>query len=249
MVTVKIDYKNLEKSLNEFSKALDKEVGTQIVEMAALGSQQLARLTQPYGLATKQKTILENAVYKDVHKAYSGIGKTYVDLRALDRRQAAAYIKAVKMNDLNAAEEIVERVLSNYTEVRNNDDGGYLQSLRNSRGRVDTKQPMNILDDGVIEKIKKTAVLKAGLVKAGFLKAGEIVKSKFRIPKWLRSSENIGSAKVSNSKGKTVVTLTNHVRYSSSMISPADINKAVKNAYVNQLRKMKRAIEALAKKV
>lgn len=249
MVTVKIDYKNLEKSLNEFSKALDKEVGTQIVEMAALGSQQLARLTQPYGLATKQKNILESAVYKDVNKAYSGIGKTYNDLRVMDRRKAAAYIKAIKANDLTAAENIIEGVLVNYTEVRNNDDGGYLQSLRNSRGRVETSQPMNVLDDGVIAKIKKTAILKAGLVKAGFLKAGEMIKSKFRVPKWLRSSENIGTAKVTGSKGKTVVTLTNHVRYASTMITPADINKAVRNAYVNQLKKMKRAIDALAKKV
>jgi hypothetical protein len=249
MVTVKIDYKNLEKSLNEFSQKLDKEVSTQIVEMAALGSKQLAHLVQPYGLGTKQKNILETAVYKDVHKAYSSIGKTYVDLRALDRRKAAAYIKAVKTNDLTTAENIIESELVNYTEVKNSDDGGYLQSLRNSRGRVDTKQPMNILDDGVIDKIKKTAVLKAGLVKAGFLKAGEMIRSKFRVPKWLRSAENIGTAKVSGSKGKTVVRLTNRVRYASTMITPADINKAIRNAYVNQLRKMKRAIDALARNV
>ena len=249
MVTVKIDSKNLEKSLNEFSKKLNKEVEENIVEMAQLGSRQLAHLTQPYGTSNKQKNILELAVYSDVSKAYSTIGRTYVDIRALDRGKAAAYIKAIKANDLQAAEKIIEGVLVDYTEVVNTDDGGYLQSLRNSRGRVDQRKPINLLDDNALANIKKKAIMRAGLVKAGFLKAGEIIKSKFRVPKWLKSSENIGSAKVNSAGSQTTVTLTNNVRYASSMITPSDIQKAVRNAYVNQLKKMKRAIDALAKKV
>jgi hypothetical protein len=249
MISVKIDYKNLERSLNEFSTKLNKEVESSIVEMAQLGSRQLAHLTQPYGTSTKQKNILETAVYKDVNKAYSTIGRTFADLKVLNRRAAAAYIKAIKANDLTAAESIVEKVLINYTEVKNSDSGEYLQSLRNSRGRVETREPINIIDNGVIETIKKKSILRAGLVKAGFLKAGEIIKSKFRIPKWLRSSENIGSAKVNSRGSKTVVTLTNHVRYASSVISPGDIQKAIRNAYINQLKKLKFAIDALAKKI
>jgi hypothetical protein len=136
-----------------------------------------------------------------------------------------------------------------YTEVSSGDNGEHLQRLRNSRGRVDRRSPMNITDDNALLNIKKKAVMRAGLVKAGFLKAGEIIKSKFRVPKWLKSSENIGSAKVNNAGSKTTVTLTNNVRYASSMISPSDIQKAIRNAYVNQLKKMKRAIDALAKKV
>jgi hypothetical protein len=249
MVSVKIDSKNLEKSLNEFSTKLNKEVSENIVEMAQLGSRQLAHLTQPYGTSGKQKTLLETSIYKDVSKAYSTIGRTYVDIRALDRGKAAAYIKAIKANDLQAAENIIEGVLVDYTEVSSGDNGEHLQRLRNSRGRVDTRSPMNITDDNALLNIKKKAVMRAGLVKAGFLKAGEVIKSKFRVPKWLKSSENIGSAKVNNAGSKTTVTLTNNVRYASSMISPSDIQKAIRNAYVNQLKKMKRAIDALAKKV
>lgn len=249
MISVKIDYKNLEKTLDEFSNKLGKTVEENIVEMAQLGSRQLSHLTQPYGTSNKQKTILENAVYKDVNKAYSTIGRTYVDIRALDRSKAAAYIKAIKANDLQAAENIIEGVLVDYTEVSAGDNGEHLQRLRNSRGRVDTRSPMNITDDNALANIKKKAIMRAGLVKAGFLKAGEIIKSKFRVPKWLKSSENIGSAKVNSAGSQTTVTLTNNVRYASSMITPSDIQKAVKNAYVNQLRKLKFAIDKLAKNV
>lgn len=249
MVSVKIDYKDLEKSLNEFSNKLGKTVEDSIVEMAQVGSRQLAHLTQPYGIGTKQKTILETAVYKDVFKAYSTIGRTYTDIKALNRRKAAAYIKAIKANDLDTAESIIESVLVDYTEVTNGDNGEYLQSLRNSRGRVDERRPMNITDNNALERIKKTAIMRAGLVKAGFLKAGELIKSKTRIPKWLKSSENIANADVKRSGSATTVTLTNNVRYASSMISAADVQKAIKNAYINKLKQMKRAIDALAKKV
>ena len=249
MIKVKIDYKDLEKSLNEFSKSLNKEVSDNIVEMAQLGSRQLAHFTQPYGVGTKQKDILQKAIYKDVNKAYSTIGKTYFDINALSKKDAAAYIEAIKANDLDTAERIVQRVLIDYKEVKNSDTGQYLQSIRDSKGRVPSYTPMNLTDRNSIEDIKKKVVVRAGLVKAGWLKAGEIIKSKFRIPAWLRSSENIASANVKLDKNKTVVTLTNHVRYTNSLITPADINKAVQRAYINQLRKLKRIIEALAKNV
>lgn len=249
MVKVSIDYTKLEKSLKDFSKKLDKEVSDSVVEMAQLASKQLAHHTQPFGTSEKQKNILQSAIYKDVNKAYSTIGRTYVDIKALDRSQAAAYINAIKANDLQAAENIIERVLVDYTEVKNSDAGEHLQSLRNSRGRVDRRSPMNLIDNGAIEDIKRKVVVRAGLVKAGFLKAGEAIKSKFRIPAWLRSSENIGSATVELRGSKTSVTLINHVRYASSMISPSNIQNALRKAHINQLKKLKRQIEALAKKV
>lgn len=249
MIKVSTNFNDINRKLEKLSKDLNKDVEDSIIELGQVAAYQLAYRVQPYGVTGKAKETLEKAVYKDVSKAYKTTGRTYADIKIKNPKLAAAYMKAVENNDLAEAERIVEKVLSNYTSVTHDDEAGnYLQGLRNSKGRVDKDQPMNLTDQGSIKSIKDKMATRAGLVKAGFMKAGESLGSKRRVQKWLQKTGPIGDSKIVRNGYKTIVTLWNRVRYASNVMSSSAANAAIKNAYNSQLSKMKRQIAALAKK-
>lgn len=249
MIAIDVNFRDVDRALEKFSKQLSKNVDDSIVELGQIAAYQLAYRVQPFGVSGKSKDILDKAIYKDIAKAYKTTGSTYAEIKLKNPNLAAAYLKAVEANDLREAERIVERVLVDYTAVQNTDDGEYLKSLRNQKGRVDTRKPMNLTNDGVVSNLKKKLSMRAGLVKAGFMKAGQALGWRRRIPKWLQQSIPLGSAKIIRNGYKTIVTIINHVRYASDVMPEGQIQIAIQNAYRNQLKKLKREIDALAKKV
>jgi hypothetical protein len=248
MLKITVDYRDVERSLEKFSKALNKSVEESVIELGQSAAYQLAYRVQPFGVSNKSKEILHKAIYKDVSKAYKTTGTTYADIKLKNPKLAAAYMKAVEANDLRAAERIVDKVLSNYTAVEATDSGDYLQSIRNQKGRVDTDKPMNLTNEGQIKSLKDKLAPRAGLVKAGFMKAGESLGWKRRVPKWLQNAIPLGSSKILRNGYKTVVTLINHVRYASNVMSDSQAQAAIKNAYNNQIRKLKKQLQALGEK-
>lgn len=246
MLRIDVNFQDVDRALERFSKQLNKDVEESVIELAQNAAYQLAYRVQPFGVANKSKDILDRAIYKDISKAYKTTGSTYAEIKKRNPSLAAAYLKAVELNDLREAESIVERVLSDYTAVQNDDSGEYLQSLRNGKGRVDSPKPMNLTNNGAVNDLKKRLSMRAGLVKAGFMKAGQALGWKRRIPKWLNQSLPLGSGKIRRNGYKTIVTIINHVRYASNVMPDSQVKAALQNAYRNQISKLKRQIKALA---
>jgi hypothetical protein len=172
-------WKTIEKQLNKTVEEGIKDVG----RLAAI---KCASSTFPSGTSGKVKTSLQNAIFKDVNRAYI--------------------------------------VNEHSTET---DDGSYLQSHRNSKGRVSVglqKKPLKRAD---YEKIKQRLVKTAGLVKAVWLQAASQLSAKVRVPAWLRKGEDLADVVVT----KRSVTITNKVKYASNLITDKQIENAIKNAY------------------
>jgi hypothetical protein len=216
--------------------------------MAQASTKQLAMRIEPYGLTGKAKDISHKAVFKDVSKVYWTNAQTYNQIKKIDPKKANAYGAAIGKDDFKSAEKIADSVLKSFS-IAPLDSGSHLEASRNSRGRVSTASPVNIGDGDNLEKLKAAKALTAGTAKAGFLQCGEALRSKFRIQKWLKKSPGLGTANINRNGWKTVVEITNRVKYASSVISETKIQQAIRNAYTNTVKRMQKQLEALSKKV
>ena len=248
MLKVTIDDSVLKQKLVKLTTDLNKSASDSIIEMAGIAANQLAIRVEPYGTSNKSKTILENAIHKDLNKVYLDNAATYNAIKRINPKLAHAYSAQIRKGNFTNAHEIAAKAIPNM-EQSTSDSGNLLESSRNSRGRVGAVSPMNILDGTSLDVLHAKKVLMSGFTKAGWLQAGKSLGAKTRIPKWLKkNSGTLGSSNIVESGWKTVVTLINHVRYASSVTTPAKINAAVRNAYVNQLKKLQRQVDAIASK-
>jgi hypothetical protein len=248
MVKVKVDDAELKRQLKKFTIGLDKTAEDSITEMARIGATQLAYRVEPYGVTKNSQTILEGAVFKDISRTYWDTGRTYNEIKKLDRKLAAAYAAAMNDGDTSKAQSIAEQVISGFS-VGATDDGTHLERARNARGRVATPRPLGITGKAELDRLKARKALSAGTAKAGWLQAGASLGSKTRIAKWLKKAAALGSSQIIRNGWLTAVILVNHVRYASSVISDAKIQAAVSNAYRNHLKRLKKQLEALGRRV
>ncbi len=239
--------KELLHALQEYSKAFEVDAKEAVKELARTGARQLAMATEPYGISSKAKRIGEMAVSKDVSKAYSSNARTYNELRRINPRKANAYGAAMKNNDLAAAEKIVRSTLDGFTEVANTDTGSHLEGLRNSKGRVDSPNVVNLATEGAVSEIRREKMKTTGTAKAGWVQCGESIQSKSRFPAWLRKSGTLGTSSTSGSGWKTVVTLSNRVRYVTNVLSANKLQRALQATERNHLKKINLMVEKRAK--
>jgi hypothetical protein len=245
---VTVDSSQLKRDLKKFTEALNKDAADSIIELAQTGCTQLAYRVEPYGITGKAKDISEKAIYKDINKVYWTNGRTYNAVKRINPRLAAAYSKAVNENDDQKAEKIVDSVINDFS-IKPMDSGQHLKASRNSRGRVSKPSPVNVDSVSDLERLKALKVLTGGTAKAGFLQAGESLGSKTRIQKWLKKAAGLGSSRIIRNGWETVVWIYNHVKYTSSVISETKIQQAVRNGYVNHLKKMQKQADKIASKV
>lgn len=248
MIKISIDSKALQASLKKLTTDLNKEASESIQSMAAMGGKELAHRVQPFGLTGKAQSTLEGAVYKDISRAYDYVGEAYNKIARVDKKKAIAYIKAINNNDLAAAEKYSRGIING---IGTSDSGNNLSKARTGPKRrvQDNFNPMVVTDDQTIQNLKQKNVVSAGLVKAGFLQASKYLGRKATIPEWLRKSKLIGTGLIIKNGWETVVTVINNVRYASSAISESNIQKAINQAYKNQIKKLQRQVDALLKKV
>lgn len=250
MITVKMDSKALERNLKEFTKQLGREADQAVIDIARSSCTALASRIQPFGTGTKTKDILEKAIYKDVGRVYWSTGRTYKAIKTINPRLAVAYAEATHQGDTAKASQIASKALGNFP-VTTSDTGNRLKAVRNTRGRVNsTNKPVGITDKNSLEHLKAKVVLSAGNAKAGFLQAGASLKAKSRIPAWLRKAGTaLGSSKIVRNGWNTIVTIYNHVKYASNVISESAQQEAIRKGYVNSLRFLEKKIEKLSKNV
>jgi len=250
MIKVAVDYSDLEKKLKQFSKDLGKTSTETIKEMAKIGCTQLAIRSEPYGLGDKSKQILEKAIYKDISKTYFNVGQTYLAIKKLRPKLANAYSAAMQKGDIGKAGQIAAKVLEGFTQSVSMDGGERLKASRNARGRVGKVSPMGVTEKTSVDTLKAKKELSAGIAKAGFLQAGKSLGSKNRVAKWLNKNFTLGHSKVVEKPDwGTEVMIYNDVKYASNTITPNKIRLAVQNAYQNQVKKMQKAVDAIAAKV
>jgi transposase len=250
MIRGQFDSRELDRKLKTLSKDLNKTAEQTVTEIAQIGAKQLAYRMQPWGLNEKAKKVSENAVNKDINRAYDYIGQTYNTLRKVSPRLATAYAVAAREGNFTQAEKYARRVIADY-KMRSSDAGAaHLDSVRGRRGRVPSTNTnvMGIKSNSEIDNIKVEMVERAGYAKAGWLQAGKNIRAKARIPSWLVKSERLGYGTIMSKGWGTVVTLTNLVTYVSNLLTGQIIANAQAYGIKNQVSKMQRAVNRVAKK-
>lgn len=119
----------------------------------------------------------------------------------------------------------------------NDEDGNYLLRHRERKGRVpDTVERIAIRREDY-NKLKDRFVKRAGMAKAGWLQAAADVKSGVRVPAWLRKhGQLLGSADIR----KDSVTVTNHCKYASELITQQQLRNIMINAFQGLYKRAQR---------
>lgn len=133
----------------------------------------------------------------------------------------------VKNSLHNAIFKDINRAYLVDNNTEETDDGSYLMSNRNAKGRVSVglqRKPMKRAD---YEQLKERFVKTAGMVKAGWLQAALQLSPKVRVPAWLRKDQDLADVQIT----KTSVTITNKVQYASNLITERQIKNAIINSY------------------
>ncbi len=247
-VSATLDTRELERSLKQLTKELNKTAEETITEMAASGCRQLAIATEPRGLSQKQKDISQKVVYKDFSKAYDYIGQTYNSLKERSQRTAIAFAKAVNNGDYNAAERYARKYLPGY-QFRETADDDHIDTVRNQRGRVrNNAEQLGAKSITSLDSIKEARSRKIGYVKAAWLAAGKKLKSKGRIPEWLRHNKSNHLVSTLKTGWSFTIIVTNLVTYTTNILSESKKKKAIMTAYTGQLKRMQKKVEAACRK-
>lgn len=234
--------------MKEFTRKLNKDAGDSIVELAQSSARQLAIATEPRGITGKAKEVSEKAVFYDFSKAYDYVGQTYNRLKTINFKTAVAFAKAVQAGNLQQAEKYARKYLGGF-EMKTSDDGGHMDRVRNSKGRVrDGAETMGISDNSALQKIAETKSKNIAYSKLAWLQAGRSLGAKTRIPTWMSKGKTYGTARVIRKGWGTVVELYNMISYSTNVLPPSKMKNALRAGYRNHISKLERQINALCKR-
>ena len=238
----------LRRRLDAYSREVNKTAEEVIKDMASLGGRNLANKTFPAGTNNKVKDTLHKSIFKDINKAYGTEPMIYAAIAKKNQTLARRYGALVEQGRHEQAAQVAKQAVEGFQGYASSDSGSHLESLRNQKGRVDTRQQLTV-SQGDYEQIKATKVLKAGLVKTAWLQAAESIGKPIRIPKWLKKSASLGTSQVEGESWGVSVTLINSVRYASSLITPNIIQKTIGQTYKGFMKFIERRLSAAARRV
>jgi hypothetical protein len=248
MIKITIDTKQVTSHVKRLMADVNRTAEENVMEIARLGAIQLATKTKPHGITGHTKKVLQGAVRKDVSRAYWSVGRTYNELKVINPKLANAFAAEFHKGNTQKAEDIVKKVIQGYT-LRSGDSGSYLESVRNHNGRVDDNvTPMGLTSNGAISKLKAKKMLTAGTAKSGFIQAGESVGKSVSVQSWLKKKSKLGTSRKQFSKLIKKITLINHVRYVSKLISQGDMNAAMASAMRSNQGNLTRQLNAATRK-
>lgn len=211
MIEVKIEgVEQMKRKLEVFGKALNKESGEIIKEIARNGAKSAATTTFPRGIASNTRDTLTKAIYKDIIRAYQPSGTSTVV-----------------------------------------DDGDYMYSNRNAKGRVSSNTKRKFISQASYENIRKEKIKLAGMAKAGWMAgSNSIGAKKINVPVWLRKDYSfLGSSTVTGNGWETTVEVNNNVKYASSLLTDSQLRKIISYSYINYMSYTERVMQKLADKV
>lgn len=250
MIKVTVDTAEFARALKVFEAKTGKSVFDGFKDLAASAARELAVRCKPFGITSKARKVSEGAVERDVAKAYASHGRTYNELKKINIKKAYAYAAAVNKQDYVAAEKIVRRALSDWTDLTTSSDGGaHLERLRGSDGRVESAERIGFTNHTEYGEILDKKVPTAGLAKGAWLDCARELGSKGRIAAWLRKGGSLGKTSASQRGDKTTVEITNNADYASRAIRSTDVVRAINNAKRKELKRMQIIIDKIANKV
>jgi hypothetical protein len=113
------------------------------------------------------------------------------------------------------------------------ENGDYLFSHRNERGRVPSTTRQKAISFSDYTNIKQNLVKNAGMAKAGYLDAAKQLKDTVRVPVWLRKRQVLATVSISD----TTIVVINHVKYASNLITDKQLQNAMENAFKGLLKR------------
>jgi hypothetical protein len=249
MVKVSIEGdKRFLQDLEKYAKQVDSDAGNCVVDFAKLGGIELIRQTEPFGLAGKQKSMLENAASRDIAKVYQATGKVIREIQKLDRRKAAIYSGLVREGKLQKAEDVARSVLGRNYDVVEFDGGSKHKEQRNQQGKIDTpKDVVALTNYSAVSPYHDKKRLAIGYVKSGWYAAIAALKGSIpkRLQKWITGhGTGHGTASTSKTGINKEVTITNNVDYVSNLLTDAKISKAIRYAMNAVVRKYQKIIDS-----
>jgi len=247
---IKISFKGdkeFQRTLERYAKTSKKGMTKSLIQIAGKAGEDLAFTTSVWGNKKASQKAMDKGVISDARTAYPKRGVIYKMLKEHDPRKAAAFNKAMRAEDVVAAEKIAASVMP--VKI-GKDSGSFLQKLRNKRGRVvNPKRVMVGLSAPEVNAIIKKNKQSVGTGKAGWFSATRSLPGKVKNPlKWLKKSSSLGSSKVKKARNGTTVSITNRVKYIRQEIKATSVRRAVKKSNKNFLKFMKIVLEKAAAK-
>lgn len=245
MVTIKLNTAGFDRKIASLARELKLSQEDILTKVAQTGCRNLASRSQPYGFGSKQKDILQKAVYKDINRAYNDIPQTYNAIKKIDQEKAKQFMYFAINKDYDNAFRVAERTIG-VMRVEEAEQGDYLDSVRTtSKRRVRLGvEPIVLLNNNSFDTLKSKFVVSAGTLKASFLSAAQKLGSKAFIQKWLRKGglSNVTKTKTSDS---FIINVTSLVTYASNHMTPNEIGIAIKDAYRFQQNYLNRQLKAI----
>lgn len=231
---VKAETARLNAAFTQLANATGRSFGSIVLQNSRLIAWNLAHNTQPYGMTLAEKKTGEAAVAHDIGNVYKSAAAIFELLKREDEKLAKAWYKLVKDGGYGQA----EKLLRTFKTLRDRNapifsplDPSFHDDSRNRRGRVSRHRAAQIVPDGKQIKayIKQRQQL-VGFGKAGWITAGNQLGKVTRVPGWI--TRHVGKAPgsaIDNTKGiDPHVTLSNDVRYISSILPASQIAEALR---------------------
>ena len=132
--------KEFRKTMEKYAKTSKRGMDKTLAHVAGKAGESLAFQTSMFGLKKATQKALDKGVIADARAAYPKRSVVYKMLKEQDPRKAAGFNKAMRKQDIKAAEKIAASVIN---VKLGKDSGSFLPKLRKERGRIlDPKRVM-----------------------------------------------------------------------------------------------------------
>jgi hypothetical protein len=258
---------DMRRSIQELARATKKTAAQVIFEQTNTMARYLAEWTMPVagmrkggvgetvdGGGKDAKKLQENAIAKDIRRAYMSPAKVFEAFTSLAEGDSLkkAFTKATKAGDTNEATRIVRLIPSmKGLEVMMWDGGKHHQAkrMKGYNGRVNQgTRPMVVPRAGDLNKYIKQQQKMAGYTKAGWINASWNITGRVpsKVNKWIWRHRNAPAVGTFKSDGvKSESRLTNNVPWVSKKI---DDRRAMEAFDRSMRQSMFEALQAIAKR-
>lgn len=247
--TAEIELESLVLAMRRMAEVTGKGFGQIVLQNSRLAAKNLAISTHPWNGADgnfrvnrrgdvtyngrEDLDIMKKAIARDIGKVYTSAQLIFKQLQDEGEKIAAAWYRAMKNGNFSLAEDLIRGTKNLHRNAYHGIplDPAFHQRSRNSRGRVSRHRAAQILPDAkdIKARIKEKQAL-AGFGKAGWITAGSALGKISNVPAWITRHRGIAPGQAQNATQRPTdpyVTLTNDVRYASSICTDQQVAFAI----------------------
>lgn len=210
------------------AKTLERSLPALMRRAGRLCAVSLAKQTQPFGTDTNAQAMGQRAVVRDIRKIYALPSDVFAAFS--DKRQAAAFWKAVQRGDWVRANGIMRKDCPKFRNVdfRPFDEGQAHQANR-VRGRIKKgARPIFIVREaGRLKAYINAEFRLVGWVKGGWAACARALGGVSGLPGWITRHKSPGRIEERFGNGRAEITLINRVGYATEALSESQKRDAV----------------------